>query len=88
MGEGEKREGTYLFDVEACPDVDEHVVGVGELAFDVEGVGEGDEDGFFFCCFVNSLFSLVAGGRGGGGEMEDTHCQTTTTPTGRPADTL
>ena len=24
------------------------MVGVGQLAFDVEGVGEGDEDGFFF----------------------------------------
>ncbi len=38
----------YLFDVEACPDVDEHVVGVGEPAFDVQRVGEGDEDGFLF----------------------------------------
>ena len=39
----------YLFHVEACPDIDEHTVGIGELAFDVEGVGERDEDGFLFC---------------------------------------
>ena len=72
-----KERVSYLFDVEACPDVDEHVVGVGELAFDVEGVGEGDEDGFFFClvlcCFVSGLFSLVAGRWGEEGVREGRH---------------
>lgn len=64
----------YLLNVEACPDVDEHPVGVGEVAFDVERVGEGDEDGFVLC-FVSAVMvrcvclDLV------------TYCQTTTTPT-------
>ena len=81
MDEEEKGESRYLFDVEACPDVDEHVVGVGELAFDVEGVGEGDEDGFFFCLVlcVSGLSSVWREGK--------THCQTTTSPTGRRAGT-
>lgn len=38
----------YLFHVEACPHVDEHPVGIGEPAFDVEGVGERNEDGLLF----------------------------------------
>lgn len=49
-GGGEGREGDgYLLDVEARPDVDKDAVGVGELALDVERVGERDEDGFLLC---------------------------------------
>lgn len=35
-----------LLDIVTCADVDEDVVWVGELAGDVEGVGQRDEDGF------------------------------------------
>jgi hypothetical protein len=38
----------HLFYVEPRSDVDEHPIGVGELAFDVERVCERDEDGLVF----------------------------------------
>jgi len=36
-----------LFNVESRANVDDYLVGVGELALDVEGVGERDENVFF-----------------------------------------
>jgi hypothetical protein len=68
----------YLFHVEACPDVDEHPVGVGELAFDVEGVGERDEDGLLFCCggLVRQL-----GEWQGASNARCTHCRMMMSPT-------
>lgn len=41
-----------LLDVEAGADVDEHVAGAGELAGDVEGGGQGDEEGFVWWWLV------------------------------------
>jgi hypothetical protein len=66
----------YLLNVEACPDVDEHPVGVGEVALDVERVGERDEDGF--------VLWLVSAGMVPSGltpATTGTYCQTTTSPT-------
>jgi hypothetical protein len=40
---------SHLFDIEACPDVDEDPVGIGQLALDVEGVCEWHEDGLLSC---------------------------------------
>lgn len=43
-----------LFHIETCPDVNENPVWVGKLAFDIEGVGEWDEDGLgFYWVFVS-----------------------------------
>ncbi len=57
------RRWDYLLDVEARPNVDEHAVGVGELALDVERVGEGDEDGFLLCGFGRGGLAMAGGDR-------------------------
>lgn len=38
---------TNLFDVKPSPDINNDLVRVGHPALDVEGVGQGDEDGLF-----------------------------------------
>jgi hypothetical protein len=61
--ETEHRARRYLFHIEACPDIDEYPVGVGEVALDVERVCERDEDGFVFCYQV-SIVSDIDHGNG------------------------
>jgi hypothetical protein len=63
---GNTRNRWYLFHVEACPNIDEDPVGVGEVAFDVERVCERDEDGFVLCYRV----SIVSGVDDGDGSSE------------------
>jgi hypothetical protein len=50
----------YLLNIETCPDVDEHPVGVGEVALDIERVGERNEDGLVLCFVSVAWFHLAS----------------------------
>ena len=60
------RGGRHLFNKKPRPDIDNHMIRVGKLALDVERVGQGDEDVFFFCRWLSSALGWKKG-RGGEG---------------------